>query len=168
MKFSSEQQEFIDALINKRVAQVRTKAEAAVTPEAVTDIKRLLSEAHDKLRIAELKAAAASHGAINPSQVAALLDSNVKVDTIGNLYVVDGAGVRQFTKDGAALSINEAMETFLTANPNHVKASVTTGAGSAGNRLFGGITRVIKRWQYDKLSPTERMERILDGATVVD
>lgn len=145
MKFNEEQQIFIDALINKRVAQVRTAAEAKAAEtvaiaETHPEIKKQLAEAYSKLRIAEIKAAAASLGAVNPSQVATLLDSSVKVDDAGKVLVITPeTGEARYSRDGTPLPLNEAVATFLTANPHLVKASITTGAGSKKADAFWGI-----------------------------
>lgn len=143
MKFSSEQQIFIDNLINKRVAQVRTAAEAkaaeaVATAETHPELKKQLAEAYNKLRIAELKAAAATFGAVNPSQIVALLDASVKSDD-GTLFVTNAQGQRRFLPDGKPMPLETAVSEFLTANPHLVKASVTTGAGSRKADSFWGI-----------------------------
>lgn len=144
MKFNEEQQAFIDALINKRVAQVRTAAEAkaaetVATAETHPELKQQLAEAHNKLRIAELKATAASLGAIDAGQVAALLDAAVKSED-GKLFVTNAQGERRFLPDGKPLPIERLVSEFLTANPHLVKASVTTGAGSRkADAFWGGI-----------------------------
>lgn len=140
MKFSKEQQEFIDNLINSRVAEIRAKAEARTpVPEELMELKRLLSQAHDRLRLAGIRVAAAELGAISAEQVALLLDLTVKADDSGSLYVVNAQGQRRFLPDGKPTPVDSHVSEFLTANPHLVKASVTTGAGSRKADAFWGI-----------------------------
>lgn len=140
MKFSKEQQEFIDSLINARVAEIRAKAEARTpVPEELTELKRLLSQAHDRLRLAGIRVAAAELGAINAEQVALLLDASVMVDTNGSLYIVNTQGQRRFLPDGKTMPVDSHVSEFLTANPHLVRPSGNTGAGSRKPDAFWGF-----------------------------
>lgn len=130
MNITPEIQAHFDEIFNRRFAEVKAKIEARTpVPEELTELKTRLSKAYNLLRLAGIRVAAAELGAINAEQVAALLDGTVKVDDAGKLLVITPeTGEARYSRDGTPLPLNEAVATFLTANPHMVKASSTTGS----------------------------------------
>lgn len=176
MRFDEQQQAYIDTLIKAKYTEAYAKAEQKyqdaleqATEAKLEPLKARLDEAHGKLRIMEIRSAAAEHGAVNASQVAALMDGSIKVDDSGSLFVIDGEGERRYSKDGAPLSVGQAVQSFLDENPHLAGRRASTGAGSAGYSGFpGGLARTITRREYDQMSPEAQMEKVFDGVKIVD
>lgn len=89
-------------------------------PEGIMELKKQLEAVYDKLKLAEIKAAAATHGAVDAFQVAALMDSHVIFDNTGRLCVVTAQGERRFMPDGTPMPLETAVSKFLEGNP-HLK-----------------------------------------------
>lgn len=176
MKFDDQQQAYIDRLISARHAEISAKAKASydamlaeATAAALKPFKASLQEAYGKLRVTELKAAASEHGAVDASQVAALLDGLIRVDDTGSLFVVDGEGERRYAKDGSPLTVKEAVASFLFENPHLTGPRALPGSGShRAEGFLVGYARVIKRQDYERLSPEMQMEKVFDGVRVID
>lgn len=176
MKFDDQQQAYIDRLISAKYAEISQRAKAnydsmftEATETALKPLKARLQEAYGKLRITELKAAAADHGAVDASQVAALMDSSIGADDTGSFFVIDTDGQRRYSPDGSPLTVNEAVASFLSENPHLAGPRPLTGSGSQRAEGFlVGYARVIKRRDYDRLSPEMQMEKIFDGVRVID
>lgn len=137
MEFTSEQQTFIDGLISRKYSEAFQKAQQVLTETAEAKYKTMLTEAHDKLRIMAIESAAAEHGAVDASQVAALMDGSIKVDDSGSLFVVDGEGERRYNRDGAPLTVKDAVADFLVNNPHLAGRRASTGAGTSNQDFLG-------------------------------
>ena len=84
-----------------------------------------------------LLSAASSNNAVDPNQVSALLRNNLRLSEDGSVEVLDSNGTPRYNDSGNLLSTGELVAEFLTANPHHVRASLS-GSGSQGNA--GGST----------------------------
>lgn len=85
--------------------------------EHITVLEAQLAEARDKLRVSTIEAAAATSDAVSPAQVAILLDTFVKVDGAGILFVINAEGQRRYSKDGAPFGVQAAVQEFLALYP---------------------------------------------------
>lgn len=80
----------------------------------------------------KLLAAAAAGNAYNAAQVVKLTESYVKLDDDFHPTVVDDNGTPRFVA-GKPMTVEQLVDEWLKANPNHVKASNTgTGGGATG------------------------------------
>ena len=110
MEFTEAQQKVIDSLINKRVAEVKSKAEALASEqmaevekkhqEAVQTLKAenekfktSQGESNERTRKALLKAEIAQTSAVKTDQVMKLTSEGVIIGDDGELKVVDEKGV---------------------------------------------------------------------------
>ena len=95
-------------------------------------IKSLSRVVRDATVGAELVHAAQQGNAVNPKEIARLLDGNVKDAST----VVDDAGNQRFVA-GKPMTPTQLVQEYLQQNPHHVKASQTAPGGGAG----GGASR---------------------------
>lgn len=100
-------------------------------------INELRQQLNTTLIDGQLLNTASSANAVNPEQVSALLRNQVRLGETGQVEVLDKDGSVQYNDKGELLTVNELVNTFLTANPHFVKAS-NAGTGSQGNA--GGST----------------------------
>lgn len=73
-----------------------------------------------------LLSAAAEYKAVNAEQVKALLSSNVRLNSEGDVEVIDHTGSVRYTDTGAPLGVNDLVREFLDSNPHFVQASMST------------------------------------------
>lgn len=144
MQFTSGQQTYIDNLIKAKYGEAYAKAEQKyqdaleqAAEAKLEPLKARLTEAHDKLRVMEIRSAASAHGAINAEQVAQLLDSFIRADDSGSLFVFDGDGERRYNRDGSPLSVQTAVKDFLDDNPHMVKSQPAGGSGTSNQNFLG-------------------------------
>lgn len=137
MKFTDEQQTYLDDLIAKTYTKAYQKAATAAATARTTELETQLTLAWEKARDSELKAAAAQHGAYNPTDVAFLLKDSVKIAEDGEFHVIDKAGARRHDREGNPLTIAVAVQDYLDKNTHLVKAVSSSGSGGTG--FFGGL-----------------------------
>jgi len=70
--------------------------------------------------------AAARYKAVAPEQVKSLLSSQVKLNEVGDVEVVDSNGTVRYNDAGAPLSVDELVKGFLDANPHFVGPTPST------------------------------------------
>lgn len=82
--------------------------------------------------------AAARYRAVAPEQVKQLLSSNVKLNEVGDVEVVDTNGQVRYSDSGAPLAVDDLVKDFLDANPHFVSPTPST-TNTKSNQ--GGATR---------------------------
>jgi len=88
-----------------------------------------------------LLSAAAKFRAVAPEQVKALLNDRVRLNTEGDVEVVDDKGSVRYNDVGAPLAVEDLVREFLDSNPHFVQATPSTTntkshiSGSASNNL---------------------------------
>jgi hypothetical protein len=101
-----------------------------------------------------LLSAAAEYKAVNAEQVKALLSSNVRLNTEGDVEVIDHTGSVRYTDTGAPLGVNDLVREFLDSNPHFVQASMSTtnarGAVSNSGPSKLDITKLDMSKQEDR------------------
>lgn len=70
--------------------------------------------------------AAARHRSVNPEQVKALVRSNVRLNTDGEVEVVDAKGQVRYSDAGKPLSVEDLVQEFLQSNPHFVQPTPAT------------------------------------------
>ena len=83
--------------------------------------------------------AAAKYRAVNPDQVRSLLQTNLRLNTEGDVEIVDAKGSVRYTDSGAPLGVDDLVREFLDSNPHFVSAAPATtntqsNVGSRSNR----------------------------------
>jgi hypothetical protein len=82
--------------------------------------------------------AASQSNAVSPDQVVSLLKGKTRLADDGAVEILDNSGTVRYNDNGTAMTVNELVGEFLTANPHFVKAS-PSGTGSRG--AAGGSTQ---------------------------
>tara|TARA_R110000803_G_scaffold24935_3_gene59783 strand:- start:675 stop:1376 length:702 start_codon:yes stop_codon:yes gene_type:complete len=90
---------------------------------------------------------ASSAKAVNPSQVAALLKSQIKLNDAGAVDVVDSNGQVRYDESGNPLKVASLVNEFLTANPHFVSAGPNgsgtgQGAGKQASLVDNDVTKL--------------------------
>ena len=73
-----------------------------------------------------LVSAAAKYNAVNAEQVRQLLQNNLRLNSEGEVEVVDTKGTVRYTDQGSVLSVDELVKEFLDTNPHFRAASPAT------------------------------------------
>lgn len=107
-----------------------------------------------------LEEAARRQNAVDPEQVASLLEERVSLDENYEPVVVDGSGQVRFTQSGQRMTIDDLVREFLTDNPHHKKATLTGGAGSAPNQTASTTPSLIEK--INSARSFREIERILE------
>lgn len=98
-------------------------------------IHALTGVVRDRTVKSVLVSAAAAANAVNPAEIARLLDSEIELDDQFNPSVMQGKAQRFV--NGAAMTPEQRVAEYLQQNPHHVKATQTAPGGGAG----GGASR---------------------------
>lgn len=70
--------------------------------------------------------AAAKYRAVNPDQVRSLLQPNLRLNSEGDVEIVDAAGAVRYSDSGAPLAVEDLVREFLDSNPHFVSAAPAT------------------------------------------
>lgn len=81
--------------------------------------------------------AAAKYRSVNPEQVKALLSTNVTLNELGEVDVVDSKGQVRYKDDGTAYGVDDLVKEFLDTNPHFVMpgTATTNTKSNTGNNL---------------------------------
>lgn len=84
--------------------------------------------------------AASSRKAVNPQQVVRLLKDQIRLNDQGEVEVIDEQGSVRYSDQGTAMTIDQLVGEFLTANAHFVAAGPTgTGSQSAVAKANGNL-----------------------------
>jgi hypothetical protein len=101
-----------------------------------------------------LVSAAARHRSVNPDQVKALLKSSVRLNTDGEVEVLDTKGAVRYNDRGTLLAVDDLVQEFLLSNPHFVQstpATTTTNSSYQGN-----VNNKIDISKLDMRNPAHR------------
>jgi hypothetical protein len=133
----------------EQLRQLKTEAEKRQTEQQVKrgEFEKILQEKAQKWELevqkrdsiikeykvnTPLLSAAANMRAVAPEQVKALLSSNVRLNSDGEVEVVDNKGAVRYTDKGAPLAVEDLVKEFLLNNPHFVQpAPATTNTRSS-------------------------------------
>ena len=77
--------------------------------------------------------AAVGQKAVNPQHISSLLKEQVKLDSEGNVFVLDGDGSVRYNQETAApMTIDDLVSEFVSSNP-YFKSAAPAGTGSVSN-----------------------------------
>lgn len=69
---------------------------------------------------------ASKYRAVKPEQVKALLKQNVRLNSEGEVEVLDNTGKVRYSDSGTALSVSDLVQEFLNSNPHFVSPNIAT------------------------------------------
>ena len=101
-----------------------------------------------------LVSAAAKFRAVAPEQVRSLLASNVRLNTEGEVEVLDATGAVRYTDSGTPLAVEDLVREFLDSNPHFVSPTpATTNTRSNTQAQQAGVVDISK---LDMKNPQHR------------
>tara|TARA_R100001460_G_scaffold45538_1_gene82764 strand:- start:109 stop:819 length:711 start_codon:yes stop_codon:yes gene_type:complete len=113
--------------------------------------QELKSERIDK----QLINAASKNRAISPEQIKELMKNSVQLNADGKVEVLDNSGTPRYNKDGDLLTVDEAVQEFLTQNA-HFQAATPSGSGSVSNVGKWDTNKTINISELDMNNPADR------------
>ena len=125
------------------------------TQEYNEKLSKLEAELKDERIDKQLINAASKHKAINPEQIKSLLKNNVHLNKDGKVEVVDNSGTPRYNKDGDLLTVDEAVQEFLTQNA-HFQAATPPGSGSVSNVGQSNTQKTLNIADLDMSNPNDR------------
>ena len=125
------------------------------TQEYNEKLTKLEAELKDERVDKQLINAASKHKAINPEQIKSLLKNNVHLNKDGKVEVVDSNGTPRYNKDGDLLTVDEAVQEFLTQNA-HFQAATPSGSGSVSNVGQSTTQKTLNIADLDMSNPADR------------
>ena len=99
--------------------------------------------------------AAAQYGSVNPSQVKALLKSNVRIGESGDVEVLDEKGTVRYSDKGQPFRVEDLVKEFLDTNP-HFKA-----AGPSTTQSKSNVNQSREKVDISKLDMSKPADRKL-------
>tara|TARA_Y100000004_G_scaffold181700_1_gene227686 strand:+ start:1633 stop:2346 length:714 start_codon:yes stop_codon:yes gene_type:complete len=127
------------------------KEQAEKSNAEISNLKKEI----EKIKIdGELINSASKNKAINPNQVSDLIRPNLRLDDNGRVEVLDENKKTRYNKNGDPLSIDEAVNEFITQNP-HFQAATPSGSGSVGN-VGKENPKPFKLGDLDMTNPEDR------------
>ena len=125
------------------------------TQEYNDKLSKLEAELRDERVDKQLINAASKHKAINPEQIKSLLKNNVNLNKDGKVEVVDNSGTPRYNKDGDLLTVDEAVQEFLTQNA-HFQSATPSGSGSVANVGQSNTNKTLNISDLDMSNPADR------------
>jgi len=113
--------------------------------------QELKSERVDK----QLINAASKHRAISPDQIKELMKSQVQLNQEGKVEVLDNSGTPRYNKEGDLLTVDEAVQEFLTQNA-HFQSATPAGSGSVSNVGKSTTQKTLNVADLDMSNPGDR------------
>jgi len=123
------------------------------TQEYNEKLSKLESELRNERIDKQLITAASKNNAINPDQIKELLKSSVNLNAEGKVEVLDKSGTPRYNKNGDPLTVEEAVQEFLTQN-SHFQSATPSGSGSVSNVGKSDTNRTLNISDLD-MSKTE-------------
>ena len=131
--------------------EIILKEQADKSNAEISNLKKEI----EKIKIdGELINSASKNKAINPNQVSDLIRPNIRLDENGRVEVLDENKKTRYNNDGDPLSIDEAVNEFITQNP-HFRAATPSGSGSVGN-VGKENPKPFKLGDLDMTNPEDR------------
>ena len=127
------------------------------TQEYNEKLSKLENELRDERVDKQLINAASKHKAINPEQIKSLLKNNVHLNKDGKVEVIDSNGTPRYNKDGDLLTVDEAVQEFLTQNA-HFQAATPSGSGSVSNVGQSNTNKTLNISDLDMSNPADRKQ----------
>jgi hypothetical protein len=151
----------------KQQAEAKAQAEAIKRGEFEKTLQDLAAKKDAEIQkrdsvikeykvVTPLLSAAAKYNAVNAEQVKALLSSNVRLNTEGEVEVVDASGSVRYNDKGEALGVDDLVREFLDLNP-HFKLATPATTNTKSSHTLGSTTSVdiskldMKNPQHRKL-----------------
>jgi hypothetical protein len=118
-------------------------------------LSKLESELKNERIDKQLINSASKNGAINPEQIKELLKNNVQLNAEGRVEILDKDKTPRYNSNGELLSVDEAVQEFLTQNA-HFQSATPSGSGSVSNVGKSDTNKTINISELDMNNPADR------------
>jgi len=118
-------------------------------------LSKLESELKNERIDKQLINSASKNGAINPDQIKELLKNNVQLNAEGRVEILDKDKTPRYNSNGELLSVDEAVQEFLTQNA-HFQSATPSGSGSVSNVGKSETNKTINISELDMNNPADR------------
>jgi len=125
------------------------------TEEFNEKINKLESELKNERIDKQLISAASKNNAINPDQIRELMKNEVRLSPEGKVEVLDKNGTPRYNQNGEPLTVEEAVQEFLTQN-SHFQSATPSGSGSVSNVGKSNTNRTLNISDLDMSKPEDR------------
>jgi hypothetical protein len=98
--------------------------------------------------------AAAKYRAVNPDQVRTLLQPALRLNSEGEVEIVDAKGSVRYTDSGAPLGVEDFVREFLDTNPHFVSAAPATT--NSQSNMGKGTNKPLDITKLDMKNPEHR------------
>jgi hypothetical protein len=125
------------------------------TEEFNEKITKLESELKNERIDKQLISAASKYNAINPDQIRELMKHEVRLSAEGKVEVLDKNGTPRYNQNGEPLTVEEAVQEFMTQN-SHFQSATPSGSGSVSNVGKSNTNRTLNISDLDMSKPEDR------------
>lgn len=125
------------------------------TQEYNEKLSKLESELKNERIDKQLISAASKNNAINPDQIKELMKNSVQLNAEGKVEVLDKAGTPRYNTNGDPLTVEEAVQEFLTQN-SHFQSATPSGSGSVSNVGKSDTNKTLNISDLDMSKPEDR------------
>lgn len=125
------------------------------TQEYNDKLSKLENELKNERIDKQLITAASRNNAINPDQIKELMKHEVRLNADGKVEVLDKNGTPRYNKNGEPLTVEEAVQEFLTQN-SHFQSATPSGSGSVSNVGKSNTHRTLNIADLDMSKPEDR------------
>jgi hypothetical protein len=125
------------------------------TEEFNEKITKLESELKNERIDKQLISAASKYNAINPDQIRELMKHEVRLSEKGKVEVLDKNGTPRYNQNGEPLTVEEAVQEFMTQN-SHFQSATPSGSGSVSNVGKSNTNRTLNISDLDMSKPEDR------------
>jgi len=125
------------------------------TQEYNEKLSKLESELKNERIDKQLISAASKNNAISPDQIKELMKNSVHLNAEGKVEVLDKSGTPRYNKNGDPLTVEEAVQEFLTQN-SHFQSATPSGSGSVSNVGKSNTNKTLNISDLDMSKPEDR------------
>jgi len=125
------------------------------TQEYNEKLSKLENELKNERIDKQLISAASKNNAINPDQIKELMKNSVHLNAEGKVEVLDKSGTPRYNKNGDPLTVEEAVQEFLTQN-SHFQSATPSGSGSVSNVGKSNTNKTLNISDLDMSKPEDR------------
>jgi len=125
------------------------------TQEYNEKLSKLEGELKNERIDKQLISAASKNNAINPDQIKELMKNSVHLNAEGKVEVLDKSGTPRYNKNGDPLTVEEAVQEFLTQN-SHFQSATPSGSGSVSNVGKSNTNKTLNISDLDMSKPEDR------------
>jgi hypothetical protein len=136
--------ELMDREENARIEEQKKRGEfEKILSETVQKKDAQINDIRQQLHSIKVEGsllnAASAKRAVNPQQVVSLLNNQIRLGETGDAEVIDTNGQVRYTDQGTAMTADQLVEEFLSANPHFVSAGPS---GSGAQSSVANATKV--------------------------